>query len=142
MQKTLSQVLVTLAGNLLVQLFGKGGGFIYMTPTGDYLPSKSEINLGKAININEWNFLSTRPSMTHRPATDEEMELAAQAIEKRNSLLEIPDLADRMQWVTKNTPQPKKDKLVTREPVAIIIHSSPGGEANTPFKHLLGVTGS
>ncbi len=134
MENNTGQVLTTKNGNLLVQVKGSNGGFVYMSPEGVYLPNIYEETNGKAIDHREWNFMKERVGDTRRNATDTEIEMALRAIEKRKEMLKLDDVLDRIEWKDINVPVQKKPDLSVSADVVLV---DPETTPNTPFANLL-----
>lgn len=87
--------MTTNSGNFLCFLpnFPETGknSFIYIAPTtGEWLPSKSEMNLQKPINDTEWKAVLNFAGKTLSPMNSEEIETAKAAIADRSEILKNP----------------------------------------------------
>lgn len=131
------KVLTTIPGNLLLKIFGKDGGFVYITKDGELLISPSEIELGKPIHDIEWNRLMNKSQQTPRMATVEEVEMGLAAIKKRkDEFLVLKNTLERIEWAQKNCPKKavgenhqSTNELITKNNSEIV--------PNTPFAQLL-----
>lgn len=71
--------LTTNNGNLLVNL---SGSFFYMSPKGEYLPSKYEKDTGNSLKSQEWDWLKKSSGQIPQRLNDEQQILAQVAYQK------------------------------------------------------------